>query len=258
MYASDMYGGASVLMGSATEIFRSLDDFSSRHSAGLPERAAKRLHERIQAFRPKFESASAGRDADFQVVQFRLTALRVLQSEVTYLLADTEAAARNLVARAFLHLQRAIIADPIVRRSWQAGFEKNETSCERLGGTHLLLHGIWAFKAHSEGERTDLVLGEKLTLTPEVEGAAEALVLTEWKRVRDTADLSDKANEALRQAKLYGSGSLAGFELRTRRYLVLVSGARLEMPPDRREANVIYQHVNIAVDPSVPSRESKA
>src|SRR5260221_1264020 len=46
------------------------------------------------------------------------------------------------------------------------------------------LHGIWAFKVSATGERTDLVPGEKLEITPQVEAASEALVLTDWKCVR--------------------------------------------------------------------------
>jgi hypothetical protein len=258
VYASDMYQGASVLMGNATDIFRTLDAFGSRYSAALPEPAARRLREFIQAYRAKFEAApTGGRDADFQIVQFRLTALRALQSELEFLLADTEAVARSLVDRAFIHLQRAIIADDVTRASWRAAFQTGETACERLGGTHLLLHGIWAFKAYAEGERTDLVLGTRLQLTAQIESAAEALVLTEWKLIRNPTELPSKIEDAFRQAKLYGIEALAGFELRTRRYLVMVSSGRLEMRADRVDSGVVYQCINIAVDPPVPSKKAK-
>jgi hypothetical protein len=90
--------------------------------------------------------------------------------------------------------------------------------CEKLGAAHLLLHGIWAFKVSATGERTDLVLGEKLEITPQVEAASEALVLTEWKCVRKPGELDHKINEAFSQAKIYSVGVLADFELASRRY----------------------------------------
>jgi hypothetical protein len=257
IYKSDYYGGVPLLMNSAAETFHALEVFDSTYSHTLPERAAQRLREFIKTCGPKFGSAPQGKDADFQILQFRLTALRAAQSELTYLLADTEVTARKLVDRAFLHLQRAIVADEVVREAWCAAFKKGETACEMLGATHLLLHGIWAFKAYSQGERTDLVFGEKLTLTLQIEGAAEALVLTEWKLVRHPADLAEQAENAFTQAKLYGRGSLAGFEVQTRRYLVMVSEKPLQMPADRDDSEVVYPYVNIAVNPTVPSRRSR-
>ena len=120
--------------------------------------------------------------------------------------------------------------------------------------THLLLHGIWAFKAFAKGERTDLILGEPLTDLSQVESTAEALVLTEWKVVRSAGEVDKKAEEAYTQAKLYGAGSLAGFELAGYRYLVLVSEDRLKVPPERPEQEIIYRHINIPVNTRVPSK----
>jgi hypothetical protein len=152
---------------------------------------------------------------------------------------------RNLVERAFTHLQYSIIADSHVRATWNSAFNEGEAACERLGGTHLLLHGIWAFKTNAPGEPSDLVLGTRLEITPQVERAAEGLVLTEWKVVREPKELTSKAAEAFIQARLYGMGSLAGFELATRRYLVIVSKDRLTMPQSRFEGLVRYQYENV-------------
>jgi len=119
---------------------------------------------------------------------------------------------------------------------------------------HLLVRGIWAFKSVAPGERTDLILGTRLEITPQIESAAEALVLTEWKVVRKASELGSQADRAFVQAKLYGVGSLAGFELSSRRYLVIVSEDRLDMPSDRAEGGVDYHYKNIAVKPSSPSK----
>jgi hypothetical protein len=63
-------------------------------------------------------------------------------------------------------------------------------------------------------------LGTRLEIAPQIERAAEALVQTEWKILREQSELSSKTQEAFVQAKLYGAESLAGFELLNRRYLV--------------------------------------
>jgi len=252
VYSSDSYGAGRLLIGSALGVFNELKGLSA---ASLPRSAKTRLVEFINANAAYFQARPAVQG--FEHLCYCLTALRSLQSELDYLLADTEIVARSLVERAFLHLQRAIIADESIRKTWQTAYEKGETACENLGATHLLLHGIWAFKASAEGERTDLVLGEKLQMTPEIETASEALVLTEWKLIRADAELTTKSAQAFEQAKLYGVGSLAGFELASRRYLVMVSKGRLEMPSDRVEGNVLYQHRNVAVDPTTPSAQAK-
>ncbi|MGO9061261.1 MAG: hypothetical protein ACLQU2_28355 [Candidatus Binataceae bacterium] len=258
VYSSDSYGAAQALIQSAFGIFEELKDFVSRTTGTLPTPAKTRLINFINASDAYFRGTPATSDERFQRVVFCLTALRSLQSDVDYLLADTEVIARNLVARAFLHLQRSIIADKGIRKTWQEAYDDGETACESLGATHLLLHGIWAFKAYAAGERTDLVLGGKLQLTPEIESAAEALVLTEWKLVGSNAQLKQKSIEAFEQARLYGAGSLAGFELASNRYLVMVSKSRLEMPPDHPDGNVLYQYRNVAVDPPTPSTHTKA
>jgi hypothetical protein len=172
-------------------------------------------------------------------------------------LSDIQEIARKITERAFVHLQRSIIADASIKQRWNEAFKSGETACEKLGAAHLLLHGIWAFKAHAKGERTDLILGEPLRDISQVESTAEALVLTEWKVVRSDSELETKAEEAYIQAKLYGAGSLAGFELAGYRYLVLVSEDRLRsVPPDRPEKEVIYCHINIPVNPKPPSKST--
>jgi hypothetical protein len=255
--SSDIYSAAGLLADSACQIFRDLESFRQRHSEPLPRSAEDRLGHFVNAYKHHFEAAAQGRDNAVQAVHFRLTALRVLQSEIGYLIADTETAARSLVERAFLHLQRSIIADPSVRATWNAAFEDGETACEKLGAAHLLLHGIWGFKANAEGERTDLILGQRLQIDSEMQRASNALVLTEWKVAHATDEPSSKAREAFDQAKRYAESSLAGFELGSRRYLVIVSKRRLAMPPDLIENRVTYQHINVPVEPATPSVESR-
>ncbi len=253
-WGNDHTGASSDLNVSADEIVGELADFRA-YAALLPRAAAERLNKFVDDYQKRFAHSSA---TAIPGAQARLTRLAAFRSEMDYLLADTEAVARSVVGRAFLHLQRSIVADDLARQRWQGAFEKGELECEKLGAAHLLLHGIWAFKASATGERTDLVLGEKLDVTPQIEAASEALVLTEWKCVRKLSELEPKARDALAQAERYSVGILAGFELASRRYLVIVSEDALSVPPAKSSGAVTYEYRNIAVSPSVPSMGAKA
>jgi hypothetical protein len=52
-------------------------------------------------------------------------------------------------------------------------------ACEKLAGVHLLLHGIWAFKVHAAGERTDLVFPQpsRLELAGDVRSTLTRMTL---------------------------------------------------------------------------------
>jgi hypothetical protein len=197
--------------------------------------------------------------AGFSGVTSVVTYLASFRAEFDYLSKDTTAVARSLVARAFTHLQRTLVVDEVTRKLWQAKFGEGETACEGLGACHLLLHGIWAFKTSAAGERTDLVLGELLDLhSGEVQNSSIGLVLTEWKVVRNDQELAGKLDQAYRQAKRYKQGILAGFEVASPRYLVMVSEDYLSLPEPRLEGDVTYEYRNIAVSPSPPSQTRPA
>ena len=121
-------------------------------------------------------------------------------------------------------------------------------------GRHLLLHGIWAFKVNTEGERTDLVFNDPILESSSVERAAEALVLTEWKRVLSPNKTGEMAAKAREQAARYTVGALGGVELARYRFIVLVSKETLTLPEDRLENEIVYRHINVAVDPRSPSK----
>ena len=121
----------------------------------------------------------------------------------------------------------------------------------------MLYHGIWAFKANATGGKTDLILNEPLPSTAIIESAADTLVLTEWKLVKSPNELQNKIQEAQKQAEIYSSDVLGGIEIRNYRYLVMVSKNRLEMPADSIQNATTYRHINIAVCPGTPSKESR-
>jgi hypothetical protein len=233
-------------------VYSTVVRFGETFKASLPPSAVDCLTRFLKTFGGHFKE---GHPLDaLGTVQVMITALTSFRSEFNYHLSDVSALAKRLSERAFLHLQRSIIADENVRRNWIDAFNTGETKCEKLGGAHLLMHGIWAFKVGAEGERTDLVLGEPLTDINAVERSAEALVLTEWKVIRPNSNVESVASDARKQATRYSVGVLGGLELANYRFIVLISKLFIRLPPDHPEAGVVYRHINIAVDPPTPSK----
>jgi len=250
------------ILQNARGVVERLQLLQANHAKTLPEAASGCLNQFLWRYGGSFAEPGGGPPR----VQSVVTLLASFRAEFTYFVSDTEAVARSRVARAFAHLQRSIVADEGIRATWNKAFDKKatdgkslaETACEQLGATHLLLHGIWAFKASGAQAQTDLVLGCLLDVDNDARPAADALVLTEWKVVRTESETASKAQEAYDQAQQYEGGLLAGFELASRRYLVLVSRNWLtNMPATRLDANVVYEHINVAVAPDPPSEYSR-
>ena len=252
--ASDPYGTVKrELLPHARSIFQDIMAFKSNYISSLPPTAVASMERFLTNYEQYFQTNEIdGVDG----LKFVLPCLASFRSEFTFQLSDIQAVSKRITERAFVHLQRSIIADESIKQRWEAAFKSGETACEKLGAAHLLLHGVWAFKAYAKGERTDLILGEPLRDISQVESAAEALVLTEWKVVRIPGEMEQRATEAFNQAAVYGESSLAGFELASYRYLVMVSEDRLKMPPDRPDKESIYRHINIPVNPRVPSKNN--
>ncbi len=183
-----------------------------------------------------------------------VTALTAFRTELTFQLTNRDASRLRATERALQHLQRSIVADRTVRDRWTDAFDQGETTCEALGATHLLGHGIWAFKVSASGERTDLVYNEPLSDLDGVAMASDSLVLTEWKVVRSALDLQTKIDAATRQVDRYSAGVLAGLELVNSRFIIVVSSDRLQLPPDVSRNAVTYRVRGIAVAPASPSK----
>lgn len=251
--SSDTYGTIKKeLLPHSQSIFKSIEKFLKISESQLPSTAIDCCKKFLEDNKELFFMTNPG---DFPRLQAVLTNIVLFQTEFTYQISDTSFILKRLVERSFIHLNRSIIADIDIRTKWKKAFKDGELSCEKLGAIHLLQHGIWAFKASAEGERTDLILRQPLKDLYEVENTADALVLTEWKLIREREEIRTKSEQALRQARIYSASILGGFELITYRYLILVSKKKLEMPQDIHENNVIYRYINIAVDPSTPSKK---
>jgi hypothetical protein len=185
-------------------------------------------------------------------------------SQFRYAIRNTEETVIALTDRAFQHLQRVIVADSHVRNRWQSAFreKRSEENCEKLGGAHLLHHGIFAFKIRGSGdapgsaETTDLVYQEPIQDRAELNRIANGIVLTEWKRV-DAKNIDEKTEEAIVQAGIYAGGVLGGAELRRVRYVVAVSWDFLSPPFERTERNITYKRIGIRVDPKPASETAR-
>lgn len=253
--SEDPYGIAQHLSYQAIDVVAELEAFKGRAEGVAPAKALQAISRFIEVHKKRIDDKSV---AGLGGLKARLTPLAWVRAEVDYHLRDFEAVGRRLSERAFLHLQQSIVADEVVRLRWQKAFGQGEISCEKLGGAHLLLHGIWAFKITGAGARTDLVFGEPLEAGSDADRTADALVLTEWKVVQKPADYAEIAASARRQAELYQAGILGGLELRGYRYIVLVSDKRLPPLDDVQAGSVTYHHLNVAVNPEVPSKAAAA
>jgi hypothetical protein len=251
---TDVYDvGRKQLLPHSEAVYSAVVRFGKTFKASLPLAAVDCLTRFVRTFGRHFKD-SHSIDA-LASLQFMITALASFRSEFDYHLSDITVVAKRLSERAFLHLQRSIVADHNVRENWIKAFETGgETQCEKLGGAHLLMHGIWAFKVGAEGERTDLVFGEALTDVSAIERSAEALVLTEWKLIRSNSNVERVASDARKQATRYSTGALGGLELTDYRFIVLVSKLFIQLPRDHLEDGVLYRHINIAVNPQTPSK----
>lgn len=245
----------SVILPMAEEITEQIKLLGQRYTSQLPATALERIDD-FKKLHCESGFASATEKKEPTTVAHFASRLQKLRSDFNYLTSDLEGVAVRLTARAFVHLQRSIVADASVREKWKDALDHNELACEKLGAVHLLQHGIWSFKVDSAGERTDLVLGEPITdrELQDVYLTAEGLVLTEWKTATPS-NCKKKCQEAFAQAERYGLGSLAAIELKRYRYLVIVSKELLQDVPHNEEEKdgVIYRYINIAVDPSTPS-----
>jgi hypothetical protein len=234
----------------ACEIVDQLSAFLSSHGASMPPGAAAGLKRFLDGYALVMKDPGI---KELAGLKLRLTCLAALRAEVEYHLSDFEAVAARRAERAFVHLRQSIVSDETLRQRWERAFDLGEIACEKLGATHLMLHGIWAFKVDAKGGRTDLVLGESLSDGRTVAGVADALILTEWKVVRAASQAHADAKSARLQIEQYTCGVLAGIELSRWRYVVLVSREQVPEMDDVEIGSAKCRHINVPVSPLTPS-----
>ena len=256
--SSDTYGRAKRIRDQSISILESLQSLRDRFQHVLPKEALATVDRFLGEADPLVRDDSGTSDTRQEQTWAILVMLAGFESELSFVLSDTQQYIRGRSERAFAHLQRLIVVDHDFRGKWQGAFRDGEVACERLGAVHLLQHGIWAFKVNAKGERTDLVFQEPVEDLAAMERYADGLVLTEWKVVTPDNNASQRFVKAMQQAQRYAAGALAGNELTTYRYVVVVSGEHISIPDDVTDGTVTYRHINIATDPKPPSRSRKA
>lgn len=254
--ANDQFARRRRLHEQSKRTLTELQSFKTAFQRSLPPAALATIENFVQDVTPLIEATDGTNDAKQERVWAILVLLGAFETEMTFLLSDMQEVIRAKSERAFSHLQRLIVAAPIIREQWQDAFYNGETACEKLGGAHLLLHGIYAFKTNAEGERTDLVFQEPAGDLIDEQRYADGLVLTEWKKAARDEDAPTCFQEARRQAHLYAQGLLGGSELSAYRYAVVISRRHVHTPSDIIEGGISYRHINIAVQPQTPSQRA--
>ncbi|WP_157016640.1 hypothetical protein [Mesorhizobium xinjiangense] len=244
------YGADKTLQKHCEDIRTSIEQFREAFRDSLPAAANAAIERFMEDGGKQIRENNAG---DAKLVRTIIVKLVAFEAELSFCLDSQTERVRSAAELAFMHLQRLIVVDQDYRAKWRKAFEKHETHCERLGALHLLWHGIWAFKVDANGGKTDLVYQEP----PQIGSAPVALgmVLTEWKRGIGNPDTEYVA--AKEQAALYSGGVLAGVELESQRYLVVVTKKQIVPPGDLIEGTVTYRHINIAVEPEAPSTAAR-
>ncbi len=251
---SDAYGAGKHLGEQIEEVLLALSVFRDRFQHELSSPALASIENLVASIGGVISDTSGGPGAKQERVWAVLVRLSAFETEMSFILSDAQETIRTRSERAFSHLQRLIVADPAFRDKWNRAFEEGEVACEKLGAAHLLLHGIWAFKVDAAGARTDLVFQEPAGDLVDEQRYADGIVLTEWKRMNPKDNAEERFDQARSQAQRYAQGVLAGSELTTYRYAVVVSRQQVSVPDDLTEGGVVYRHINVAVDPRTPSR----
>ena len=254
----DSVGSVALVRGRIRQIVEAVKEFRASVGHMLTNEAMAYMDDFVIQIE-KVLRASGSETPDFGLELFSstLTQLQLFDGELAYYLFDDQILIRSRSEPAFVHLQRLIAADCDIKVKWQKAFKAREERCEALGAAHLLSHGIWAFKAHAAGGRTDLLFQEPLEVM-KAERVADGLVLTEWKKAATSEEAEEKFSEARDQARRYtgGIGVFRGNELRGYRYAIIVTEREVPVPNDWQDpdSKVIYRHVNIATNPRTPSK----
>ena len=232
--SSDAYDSMKTIAQYANNCYKNIESYKTDFKQHLPYGVLVLMENFLCSNKSKFSGIcnddNMVKDQRNQLIISAIIELCLLEAEISYLLTDTQEYIRKSVEFAFAYLKRLIMANKSVRNIWQENWDdEREEHFERLGGEHLLTQKIWAFKANSDKERTDLILKESINIQDPLYTSAEGLVLTEWKKVVDPKETTSLIEKAKKQASRYRSGSLAPLELSNYCYLIMVSKEELEI-----------------------------
>ena len=104
------------------KIFTQLEAFQRIHGKTIPKGAAQTLEEFMMLHGVAFREALPAMSSSVEAMT-SLSLLASLRAELDDLLKDRETIARSLVNRAFAHLQRSIVSDASIRKTWRGSFD---------------------------------------------------------------------------------------------------------------------------------------
>jgi hypothetical protein len=136
--SADSYGRAKRLRQQCEAILDALIAYDRAYDKSLPPAAAACIKEFNDKYGGLIRDASGTADLADERVWAALVLLGGLETELSFILSDTQEMIHVRSERAFAHLQRSIVADPEFRTKWQKAFDDGEVACEKLGGVHLL------------------------------------------------------------------------------------------------------------------------
>jgi len=235
-------------------IHKDIREFLENCRQSLPGEIVKELEEFLKTYSQEYEKQQGGDECHMVKLA---TCLSCLRTQVAFLASSPERQAVKLVKRAFRHLQWSIATSGQMRKEWKAAFNKGEAYCEKMGATHLLSQGIWAFKAGAAGAETDLILRGLSATDPAPEKEADFMLLTEWKLVKNPEKRPVVTETAIKQAALYSGGIVHGIEIATHRFIVLVSENETAEPNSVERGGIMYHIISLAVSPPTPSVAAK-
>lgn len=252
------------IINNGKSIFESLTTFQENYENTLP----KNVNDEIRCFLEQEGSYFKGEDLSATLKNERVAMFAIifslLESKISYYMKNNQVYIHKAVEIAFSHLQRMLEVDKEMQEKWSSA--KGEINFEMFGALHLLSHKIYAFKADSKTQKTDLIfqsLDERTKHEEEIQrlkDSVEGLVLTEWKVVNSQNELENQINIAKNQASIYSTESLSSLELASCRYLIMVSEKHLVIPKRFQEFTenaILYRVVNIVYRPNSPSKRAK-
>lgn len=251
--SSDSYGSGKRLREHGERVLSAIESFRAQFQQALSPVAIASIDNLIDNASKLIRDPSGSSNSRQERVWAALVQFVAFEAEMSFILSDFQDSIRARSELAFSHLQRLIVADSIFREKWKDAFKKGEVECEKLGAVHLLHHGIWAFKVNAKGARTDLVFQEPAGDLIDEQRYVDGFVLTEWKKASSVEKAEELFEAARLQAARYAEGVLFGSELTSYRYIVVVSANQVKIPNDLRKDSIVYRHINIAVEPKVPS-----
>jgi hypothetical protein len=192
--SDDPWGANRALMQSALQVFQLIARFEERHASLIPEPAKNCLQEFIRERATYFRDGLDQSGQRFHGMETLLIFLAAFRFEFGYLLTDIEAAVRNLVDPAFLHLQRSIVA---IRASEIVGSTRLAKEKWHVNGWEVLtfFYSASIRSKPTQKENVQTSFWPAMAL-PEIDASSEALVLAEWKMVRNPQDLQEVAEQA--------------------------------------------------------------